>query len=187
MSRARDARAQRRAAQFAKFRLAELNLVPLVDTFVSIVFFALTTATVGELAPVVPGVRLPTASVGAVALSQLTLGVGAQVTLGGHPLMSTLDAARTRSTDPSQPLVIPQLFSALKSSADSMRRVRHVSADSSLDTPLAIQGDSSMRYDLLARVMQTARVAGFKNISLQVNKTGTSAPVTAPPVTTGAR
>jgi biopolymer transport protein ExbD len=101
--------------------------------------------------------------------------------------MSTLDAARTRSTDPSQPLVIPQLFSALKSSADSMRRVRHVSADSSLDTPLAIQGDSSMRYDLLARVMQTARVAGFKNISLQVNKTGTSAPVTAPPVTTGAR
>ena len=48
-SRGRDMRAARRAAQFAKFRITELNLVPLVDTFVSIVFFALTTATVGEL------------------------------------------------------------------------------------------------------------------------------------------
>ena len=61
MSRGRDARMARRAAQFAKFRLTELNLIPLVDTFVSIVFFALTTATVGELSPVVPGVRLPAA------------------------------------------------------------------------------------------------------------------------------
>ncbi len=187
MSRARDARASRRAAQFAKFRLTQLNLIPLVDTFVSIVFFALTTATVGELAPVVPGVRLPTASVGAVALTQLTLGVGSQLTLAGHPLMSTLDAARTRSTDPSQPLVIPQLFSALKGSADSLRRAKSVAGDSSLDTPLAIQGDSSMRYDLLARVMQTARMAGFKNISLQVNKTGSSATVRTAPAAAGAQ
>jgi biopolymer transport protein ExbD len=37
--------------------------------------------------------------------------------------------------------------------------------------PLAVQGDKSMRYDLLARVMQTARLAGFKSISLQVHKT----------------
>ena len=81
MSRGRDARMARRAAQFSKFRLVELNLIPLVDTFVSIVFFALTTATVGELSPVVPGVRLPAASVGQAALSQLTLGIGAQVTL----------------------------------------------------------------------------------------------------------
>ena len=81
MSRGKDARMARRAAQFSKFRLVELNLIPLVDTFVSIVFFALTTATVGELSPVVPGVRLPTAGVGVVALSQLTLGIGAQVTL----------------------------------------------------------------------------------------------------------
>src|SRR6185437_3393623 len=115
--------------------------------------------------------RLPTTSVGQVALSQLTLGIGAQVTLSGHPLMSTVDAARARATDPRQPLVIPQLFSALKTAADSVRGSKRIAADSSLDTPLAIQGDSSMHYDLLARVMQTARMAGFKNISLQVNKT----------------
>ena len=68
MNRGRDARAARRAAQFAKFRITELNLVPLVDTFVSIVFFALTSATVGELAPIVSGVRLPEAQVGTVIL-----------------------------------------------------------------------------------------------------------------------
>lgn len=186
MSRAKDARMGRRAAQFSKFRMTELNLIPLVDTFVSIVFFALTTATVGELSPVVPGVRLPTAGVGVVALSQLTLGIGAQVTLAGHPLMSTLDAARAKSNDPGQPLVIPPLFTALKATSDSIRRAKSTPRDSSLDTPLAIQGDSSMHYDLLARVMQTARMAGFKNISLQVNKTGNATTVTTVPGTPGA-
>jgi len=92
-ARGRDARAQRRAAQFAKFRITELNLVPLVDTFVSIVFFALTSATVGELAPVAPGVRLPEASVGSSALQELTLGVGRDITLGGSRVTGTLDAA----------------------------------------------------------------------------------------------
>src|SRR5512146_3374011 len=106
MSRARDRRALRRAQQFAKFRITELNLVPLVDTLVSIVFFALTTATVGELAPVVPGVRLPESRVGATALQQLTLGIGPQVTLAGHRVMSTVQAARARSNDPAQPLLI---------------------------------------------------------------------------------
>jgi hypothetical protein len=37
-NRARAARLARRAAQFSKFRLIQLNLVPLVDTFVSVVF-----------------------------------------------------------------------------------------------------------------------------------------------------
>lgn len=170
MSRARDRRALRRAQQFAKFRITELNLVPLVDTLVSIVFFALTTATVGELAPVVPGVRLPEARVGETALQQLTLGIGRTVTLAGHPIMSTVDAAAVRSTDPSQPLLIPPLYSALRQAADSIRSTRKVAAAQPLDTPLAIQGDKSMRYDLLARMMQTARLAGFKNLSLQVNK-----------------
>lgn len=163
-------RAARRAAQFAKFRITELNLVPLVDTLVSIVFFALTTATVGELSPVVPGVRLPEAHVGATALQQLTLGIGPQVTLGGRPIMSTLDAARAPSNDPTQPLLIPPLYAAMRVAADSIRRADRIAAGQPLDVPLAIQGDKSMRYDLLARMMQTARLAGFRNLSLQVSK-----------------
>lgn len=171
-SRAKLARELRRAKQFAKFRLTELNLVPLVDTFVSIVFFALTTATVGELAPVVSGVTLPEARVGTPALQQLTLGIGNQVTLSGRALMTTADAARARSNVPNQPLVIPALYRALKVQADSIRESGGLPADESVKVPLAIQGDKSMRYDLLARVMQTARYAGFRNISLQVNRTG---------------
>ena len=93
VSRARMARESRRGAQFAKFKLAELNLVPLVDTLVSIVFFALVTATVGELAPVVSGVNLPEARVGTNALQQLTLGIGRQVTLANAPVMNTVRPA----------------------------------------------------------------------------------------------
>ena len=171
MSRARENRAARRAAQFAKFRLTELNLIPLVDTFVSIVFFALTTQTVGELAPIVSGVNLPDSRVGAVAHKQLTLGIGRQITLGEDAIMSTADAARAASNDPRQPLLIPRLYNKLKLTADSLRREKKLGPDQSVDVPLAVQGDKSMRYDLLARVMQTARLAGFRSISLQVNKT----------------
>jgi biopolymer transport protein ExbD len=179
MNRGREMRAQRRAAQFAKFRITELNLVPLVDTFVSIVFFALTTATVGELSPVTPGIRLPEAEAGNSAHQQLTLGIGPQVTLGGHSVMTTAEAAGARSNDPSQPLLIPPLYKALTQAADSIRTLKRTPEKSALDVPLAIQGDKSMRYDLLSRVMQTARLAGFKNLSLQVTRAESSAPPAA--------
>lgn len=171
MSRAREMRSARRAAQFAKFRITELNLVPLVDTFVSIVFFALTTSTVGELAPVVAGVTLPESRVGAVAHQQLTLGIGRQITLGEDAIMNTADAATERSNDPSQPLLIPRLYNKLRQTADSIRRDKDLEQNQSIDVPLAVQGDKTMRYDLLARVMQTARLAGFRSLSLQVQKT----------------
>jgi len=170
ISRARMAREARRSQQFAKFKLAELNLVPLVDTLVSIVFFALTTATVGELAPVVAGVTLPESRVGANALQQLTLGIGRQVTLSNAPVMSTMDAAQSRSNVPDQPLLIPPLYDALRGKADSIRKATLITPDQPVDVPLAIQGDKTMRYDLLSRIMQTARLAGFKNISLQVHR-----------------
>ncbi len=170
MSRAREMRAARRSAQFAKFRITELNLVPLVDTFVSIVFFALTTATVSEMTQLVPGVTLPATKSGAPTLQQLTLGIANQVTLDRQPLMNTADAASAVSNVPGQPLVIPQLYAALKARADSVRRSGKIPADSAIPAKLAIQGDKSMRYDLLSRMIQTARWAGFKNITLQVNR-----------------
>ncbi len=168
-NRARAARLARRAAQFNKFRLIQLNLVPLVDTFVSVVFFTLVTATVGELAPVVRGINLPESRIGQPALQQITLGIGPQVTLAGRPVMSTLDAAQARSDNPAQPLLIPSLYAALRAKADSIRALRRIPTGQSIDAPLAIQADRTMRYDLLARVMQTARVAGFNNLTLQVS------------------
>jgi len=171
-SRFQQAREARRGAQFSKFKLAELNLVPLVDTLVSIVFFALVTAVVGELAPVVAGVTLPESSVGGNALQQLTLGVGAQVTVANTPVMSTVEAAQAQSNMPGQPLLIPQLYTVLKARADSIRSQRGTPATDPVDQPLAIQGDKTMHYDLLSRIMQTARLAGFKNISLQVKRVG---------------
>jgi len=170
MSRARDARAARRGAQFSKFKVTQLNLVPLVDTFVSIVFFTLTTTTVGELAPVVPGVTLPMASVGTPALSQLTLGVGATVTLANKPIMATLDAAAEPTNDPRYPLKVPTLYRAMRQLADSLRAAKGLGAGDDLKVALAIQGDRTMRYDLLSRFMATARLAGFTHLSLQVQR-----------------
>ena len=168
VSRAKMAREARRRQQFAKFKNIELNLVPLVDTFVSIVFFALTTATVGIMSPVAAGVNLPESGVGNSALQQLTVGIGGNLTVAGQTVLPTSQAAALRSNDPAQPLLIPPLFAVLKQKADSIRSADNVPQNESLRVPLAVQGDRTMRYDLLSRVLQTARMAGFRNISLQV-------------------
>jgi biopolymer transport protein ExbD len=178
-SRAAVAREARRAQMFARFRLTELNLVPLVDTFVSIVFFALTAATVGELTPVVRGVTLPASRVGGTALQQLTVGVGAaDITFGARRVMATADAASAPSAAVAgQPAgAMPALYAALRSAADSIRQRQRLAPDAPLETPLAIQGDRVVRYAVLARVMQTARLAGFQQLTLQVERTGGSAP-----------
>ena len=172
MSRAREARAARRASQFAKFRVTELNLVPLVDTLVSIVFFAITTQTVGELSKVIPGVNLPSSIVGTAAHDQLTLGISnSTITLGENPVMGTGQAAQAQSDMPNQPLVVPALYAVLRATADSIRRAHDIPAGQSVTTPLAIQGDREMPYVLMSRMIQTARVAGFNTLTLQVNKT----------------
>lgn len=171
MTRARAAREARRTAQFAKFRITELNLVPLVDTFVAIVFFSLATATVGEQMPVMPGVTLPDSRVGETTLQELTVGIGATLTVNATPIMSSRDAAAAASNNPREPLLIPQLYNALRVYSDSIRSSRNLPQDASVQNKLAIQGDKTMPYSLLARVMQTARLAGFRNVSLQVNRT----------------
>ena len=180
-SRAKAAREARRAAQFNKFRFIQLNLVPLVDTFVSIVFFALTTQTLGELAPLVTGVNLPTSVVDRPATHELTLGIAsrpAEITLAGNRVMRVEDAARAVSNVPNEPLLVPALYSVLRAHADSIRQADDIPATQSVNTTLAIQADKGMRYDLLSRVLHTARKAGFKNVSLQVIR-GESTPTQA--------
>ena len=171
--RTRAIREARRRSQFQKFRLVQLNLIPLVDTFVAIVFFSLTAATVGDLAPILTGVTLPQTKVGAPAHQELTLGVSskpAAILFNGRQLMSVTAAAQATSNYPDQPLVVPQLYAALKTAADSIRQVNGTSPNESVTTPLAIQGDKTMRYDLLQRILQSARLAGFRQITLQVQR-----------------
>ena len=173
-SRAHAARESRRATQFAKFRLVQLNLIPLVDVFTALVFFTLLTMTSATV-PVASGVVLPEASVGAEASERLTLGIGsrpAQVTLGGQPVMTVQEAATARSNIPGQPLIIPQLLGILQQKADSIRQRGNIAGDQAVPVQLAIHADRTMRYDLLARVMQTARQAGFRDLSLQVLRAG---------------
>lgn len=171
--RARMLREGRRKAQFAKFRLLQLNLVPLVDTFVAIVFFSLTSAVVGELAPLLNGVDLPEAKVGVTAHQELTLGVSSRpqaVVFNGKQVMTATAAATAQSDVPNQPLIVPQLLAAMRGVADSIRSTNGLAPTAQLGIPLAIQGDRSMRYDLLQRLIQTARMAGFQRITLQVRR-----------------
>src|SRR5437764_2700899 len=171
--RTRAIREGRRRTQFQKFHLVQLNLIPLVDTFVAIVFFSLTAATVGDLAPILNGVTLPKPRVGAPPHQELTLGVSsrpAAIVFNGRQLMSVNAAATATSNVDGQPLIVPALYSALKTAADSIRNVSGTSPNESVAIPLAIQGDKTMRYDLLQRLLQTARWAGFRTITLQVQR-----------------
>ena len=66
--------------------------------------------------------------------------------------------------------MVPQLYAVLKTAADSIRGANGTNQNESITTPLAIQGDKTMRYDLLQRLLQTARLAGFRNVTLQVQR-----------------
>lgn len=172
MTRARSSREARRVSQFGKFRLVQLNLVPLVDTFVALVFFTILTQTTATI-PIVPGVQLPESAEGNEARERVTLSIGsrpAEVTLNGQQILTVRQAASAQSNDPNQPLLIPQLHTALSQAADSIRQLRGTEANQPVPDQLAIHGDQTMRYDLLSRIMQTARVAGFTNITLQVQR-----------------
>lgn len=85
--------------------------------------------------------------------------------------MGTGQAAAVASNMPDQPLVIPPLYAVLKSKADSIREANDIPQGQSVTTPLAIQGDKEMPYVLMSRMIQTARMAGFNTLTLQVNKT----------------
>ena len=85
--------------------------------------------------------------------------------------MGTGAAAQAQSNMPNQPLVIPELYAVLRTKADSIRRRENIPEGQSVTTPLAIQGDREMPYVLMSRMIQTARVAGFNTLTLQVNKT----------------
>jgi biopolymer transport protein ExbD len=97
------------------------------------------------------------------------------MTLAGHRIMTVMAAAQSASNVPNEPLIIPDLYTALRITADSVRKANDIPADQSVNATLAVQADKTVRYDLLARVLQTARRAGFKNVSLQVLKTGADA------------
>lgn len=191
ISRAKANREARRRAQFAKFRNVYLNLIPLVDTFVSIVFFALVTQTLGEVAPVMSGVTLPeVGEIGGVAEGRVTVAVSskpAQISIGDRVVMSVREAASAQSNIAGQPLVIPALYTALRVTADSVRTARNLSADESVTSPLAIQGDRTMRYDLLSRIMHTARMAGFRQLQLQLKHREGDAAAPAPVALNGTR
>ena len=171
------ARAAHRTRLRERFRTTELNLVPLVDTFVSIVFFALTAATVGELTPVARGVTLPTSRVGADALQELTVGVSSSgVTVGTRLVVApgAVDAPTDDGDDARREL--PALGVALRAVADSIREARRLRAGAPVPVPLAIHGDRATRYATLARVMHTARLAGFVQLTLQVTREDEAAP-----------
>lgn len=171
---ARDAH---RARLRERFRTTELNLVPLVDTFVSIVFFALTAATVGELTPVARGVTLPISRVGADALQELTIGVsGSGVTVGTRLVVEPGAMPIPAEERDGARRELPALGVALRAAADSIRGARGLPGRAPVPVPLAIHGDRATRYATLARVMHTARLAGFVQLTLQVAREDEGAP-----------
>jgi biopolymer transport protein ExbD len=170
------ARAAHRTRLRERFRTTELNLVPLVDTFVSIVFFALTAATVGELTPVARGVTLPTSRVGADALQELTVGVsGSGVTVGTRLVVAPGAVEAAAAADEARG-ELPALGVALRAVADSIREARRLPRGAPVPVPLAIHGDRATRYATLARVMHTARLAGFVQLTLQVARDDEATP-----------
>jgi len=141
-----------------KDRIASLNMVSLMDIFTILVFFLLVNATSAEILPTPKNISLPSASSEQLPRKNLVIIINdSEITLHG------VKVAEVASVMASERKTIESLFLALKSRANSMEDLTDTQG-------VTIMADKQVPYDLVKKVMLTARGANFTNISFAVNQ-----------------
>jgi biopolymer transport protein TolR len=154
---------QKRAARNARHGNAlDMNLVSLIDVFTILIFFLLSNSGVETLPAA--SVHLPESTAKKDPKETLVVVVNAtEITVEGRKVADV--AALVNSRD--------DLIPGLKSELDlvSARPVALAQNDANAHA-VTIMGDKDIPYQLLRKVMYTAAVANFTNVSFAVNQKG---------------
>ncbi len=154
---------QKRAARNARHGNAlDMNLVSLIDVFTILIFFLLSNSGVETLPSA--SVHLPESTAKKDPKETLVVVVNAtEITVEGRKVADV--AALVNSRD--------DLIPGLKSELDlvSARPVALAQNDTNAHS-VTIMGDKDIPYQLLRKVMYTAAVANFTNVSFAVNQKG---------------
>jgi biopolymer transport protein ExbD len=146
----------RRQRQEKARRWPTLNLVALMDVFTILVFFFLVHSADGTSQEQSELVRLPE-SIADVQPRETPIIIitPENILLQGEPVVAVATVMQSSSGD------IKALWTALQAQQEA-------DAPAEMDRELTIMGDKSLPFELLNRVMQTCKRAGYGSISLSV-------------------
>jgi biopolymer transport protein ExbD len=154
---------QKRAARSARHGNAlDMNLVSLIDVFTILIFFLLSNSGVETLPSA--SVHLPESTAKKDPKETLVVVVNAtEITVEGRKVADVAPLVNSKD----------DLIPGLKSELDlvSARPVALAQNDSNAHA-VTIMGDKDIPYQLLRKVMYTAAVANFTNVSFAVNQKG---------------
>ena len=153
---------QKRAARNARHGSGlDMNLVSLIDVFTILIFFLLSNSGV-ETLPATGAVHLPESSAKKEPKETLVVVVNAtEITVDGRKVADVAPLATAKD----------DLIPGLKAELDlvSARPVA-LAENASKAHALTIMGDKDIPYQLLRKVMYTAAVADFTDVSFAVNR-----------------
>lgn len=70
--------------------------------------------------------------------------------------------------DPTDVMMIPELYKALDEQAEKSRGIANVNAEMKFEGKIMLQADRSLPYSLLQKVMYTSMLAGYADLKLAV-------------------
>jgi len=153
---------QKRAARKARHgNQLDMNLVSLIDVFTILIFFLLSNSGV-ETLPATGAVHLPESSAKKEPKETLVVVVNAtEITVDGRKVADVAPLATAKD----------DLIPGLKAELDlvSSRPVA-LAENAAKAHSLTIMGDKDIPYQLLRKVMYTAAVANFTDVSFAVNR-----------------
>jgi biopolymer transport protein TolR len=155
---------QKRAARKARHgNQLDMNLVSLIDVFTILIFFLLSNSGV-ETIPASGAVHLPESTAKKEPKETLVVVVNAtEITVDGRKVADVAPLADAKDD------VIP----GLKAELDLLAARPVVSAGNAAKTKsVTIMGDKDIPYQLLRKVMYTAALADYTDVSFAVNQKG---------------
>ena len=154
---------QKRAARNARHgNSLDMNLVSLIDVFTILIFFLLSNSGVETLPAA--AVKLPESTAKKDPKETMVIAVNAnEITVDGRKVADVAPLVNAKD----------DLIPGLKSELDlvSARPVA-LAQDAANAHSVTIMGDKDIPYQLLRKVMYTAAVANFTNVSFAVNQKG---------------
>jgi biopolymer transport protein ExbD len=155
---------------------ATLNLTPMIDMFVMIVIFLLMTFSAsGEIIMVSKDIKLPDATQFAELERSNVIAITSPegdtragvVTLDGREVVSVRELVESESPD----WKIPRLTEDLETNKHNCKLLHPDDADT-MCTFVIVQSDKKVEFKALKKIMYSAGLAGYSNISFAVKEKG---------------
>ena len=161
----------RKAARMAKKharanKVSALNLTALMDIFTILVFFLMVNSGDSQKVKDTETILLPRSIADKAPKDTVILAVDASdISIQEQPVIS-IEAIKAMKNETSEDDIIPELKDALQQIAASKPELSEI--EKVLGRPVTIQGAQQVPYLVLRKIMATAAVAGYRDISLAV-------------------